>query len=123
MKGVDKDKVKDLKKITKETKETLVEIQAIISGRPTPPGTQGIFRSSDPTANQWIFQARFAGQSRRTAPGPNERNLLENAEKMMKKAMDLADDFFANQWPKFKTAYDGADLGFFKDFSEPINNN
>ncbi len=123
MKNADKDKVKELKKITKETKEMLIEVRAIISGRPTPPGTQGIFRSSDPTANQWIFQARFAAQSRRAAPGPNERNLLENAEKMIQKAMDMADDFFTNQWPKFKNAYDETDLGFFKDFSEPIDNN
>jgi len=121
MKGVDKDKVKDLKKITKETKEMLVEVQAIVSGRPTPAGTQGIFRSSDPTANQMINQVRFAASSRREAPGPNEMDLLKNAEQMISKAMGMADEFFSNQWPKFKTAYDGTDLGFFKDFSGPLD--
>jgi photosystem II stability/assembly factor-like uncharacterized protein len=122
MKGIDKDKVKELKKITKETKEMLVEVQAIVSGRPTPPGTQGIFRSSDPTANRMISQVRFAASSRRAAPGPNERDLLKNAEELISKAMGMADEFFKNQWPKFKTAYDQTDLGFFKDFSGPLDN-
>jgi len=120
IKDIDKDKVKDLKKITKETKELLVEIQAILTGRPTPPGTQGIFRSSDPTASRWMFSARFAASSRRAAPGPTERGLLENAEKMINQANEMADEFFTNQWVAFKTTYDATDLGFFKDFSGPL---
>ena len=39
---------------------------------------------------------------------------------MIKKAMDMADEFFKNQWPKFKESYDKTDLGFFKDFSGPV---
>ncbi|WP_286745441.1 hypothetical protein, partial [Roseivirga sp. UBA1976] len=79
-------------------------------------------RESFTTANNWLGQARRYASSRLTAPGPNERSLKENAQKMMNEAMQIVNDFFSNEWPKFKAVYDRTNLDYFKDFSDPIRN-
>jgi len=39
---------------------------------------------------------------------------------MMNETMTIVNEFFENEWPKFKTAYERTDMGFFKDFADPI---
>ena len=41
---------------------------------------------------------------------------------MMNEAMQIVNDFFSNEWPKFKAVYDRTNLDYFKDFSDPIRN-
>ncbi|HEY9116991.1 MAG TPA: hypothetical protein VIN11_04140, partial [Roseivirga sp.] len=73
-------------------------------------------------ANNWLGQARRYASNRLTAPGPNEMSLKENAQQMMNEAMQLVNDFFTNEWPAFKAAYEKTNFDFFKDFSQPIKN-
>lgn len=120
MKNADKAAVKDLKKAMDTLNTQFTAVRKVTIGLPRPRG-QGIIRNNVPTANTWIGQARRYASSRLTAPGPNERQLLENAEKMMNEAMQIVNDFFTNAWPEFKKVYDNTDMGYFKDFSEPIN--
>ena len=44
----------------------------------------------------------------------------KNGEKMMNEAMEIVNNFFENEWPKFEEAYKNTDMNFFKDFSDPI---
>ena len=119
MKDADKDAVKDLKEMMDEMKEKFNEVRKVTIGLPRDRG-QAAARVDYPNAGQWVGQARRYASSRLTAPGPNERSLLENGEKMMNEAMAIVNNFFDNEWPKFESAYKSADLNFFKDFSEPI---
>lgn len=122
IKDADKDKVKDLKKAVKELKERFTEVRKITIGLPQDRSIQGIFRNSVPTANSWIQQARRYNNSRMGTPGDTERGLMENAQKMMKTAMDAVNSFFEDDWSKFKEEYDKTDLDFFDDFTESFKN-
>lgn len=122
VKDADKDNVKDLKKMLKEMKEKFTEVRKITIGLPRDPSIQGIFRNFTPNAGTWIGQARRYNGSRMGSPGETERQLKANAEKMMETALNAVNDFFENEWPKFVEEYEKTDLGFFKDFSEPLKN-
>jgi len=119
MKDADKDAVKDLKEMMDEMEEKFNEVRKVTIGLPRDRG-QAAPRVSYPNASQWVGQARRYSSSRLTAPGPNERSLLENGEKMMDEAMTIVNQFFENEWPKFEQAYKNTEIDFFKDFSEPI---
>ena len=49
-------------------------------------------------------------------PGETEKNAVRKAEQMIKLTEETTNEFFNTAWPKFKAAYDKADLSFFKDF-------
>ena len=120
MKNADKEAVKELKDMMKDMKEKFNEVRKVTIGLPRATG-QAAPREFYPNAGQWVGQARSYARGRLTAPGQNERSLLENGEKMMNEAMEVVNEFFANEWPKFEEAYKNTDMDFFKDFSEPIN--
>jgi photosystem II stability/assembly factor-like uncharacterized protein len=121
MKGVDKEKTKDLKAVMDSMQDAWTEVRKVTIGLPRNRGQRAVNERFD-NANNWIGQARRYASSRLTAPGTNEKQLLANGKIMMEEARTLVNDFFANEWPKFEEAYNNTDLGFFKDFSEPIKN-
>jgi len=121
MKNADKDAVKDLKKAIKEMNKHFDEAKKVTIGLPRD-RAQNAPRVNYPNAGQWVGQARRYASSRLTAPGTNERGLLENAEKMMNEAIAIVNEFFENEWPKFKAAYEATDMSFFKDFDDSIKN-
>ncbi|WP_288368926.1 hypothetical protein [uncultured Roseivirga sp.] len=121
MKNADKDATKELSEALKALKEKFEPVQKLTTGIRQERG-QAVPRESFTTANNWLGQARRYASSRLTAPGPNERSLKENAQKMMNEAMQIVNDFFSNEWPKFKAVYDRTNLDYFKDFSDPIRN-
>ena len=120
IKDAEKDNVKDLKKAMKEMKEKFDAVKKITIGLPRDSSIQGIFRNFTPTTNTWIQQARRYNNSRMGTPGSTERQLLDNAQKMMDTALQMVNDFFENDWATFKEEYDKTDFDFFKDFAEPI---
>lgn len=122
MKNADKEAVKELKDLMKDMEEKFNEVRKVTIGMPRS-GGQNTPREFNPTASQWVSQARRYSSSRLTAPGPNEKGLIENGEKMMNEAMEIVNNFFENEWPKFEEAYKNTDMNFFKDFSEPIGKN
>ena len=120
MKNADKEAVKDLKEAIKAMNEKFDEVKKVTIGLPRD-RAQNAPRVNYPNASQWIGQARRYASSRLTAPGPNERSLMSNGDKMMTETMQIVNDFFRTEWPKFKAAYEATDMGYFKDFSDPIN--
>jgi len=121
MKGVDKENTKELKAAMDSMEDAWMAVRKVTIGLPRNRGQRAV-NEFTPTANSWLGQARRYASSRLTAPGTNERQLLNNAQIMIDEAMTIVNDFFANEWPKFEEAYDNADLGYFKDFSDPIKN-
>ncbi len=119
MKNADKDAVKDLKDAIKAMNEKFDEVKKVTIGLPRD-RAQNAPRVDYPNAGQWIGQARRYASSRLTAPGTNEKSLMENGQKMMNETMATVNEFFETEWPKFKAAYEKTDMGFFKDFSDPI---
>jgi photosystem II stability/assembly factor-like uncharacterized protein len=121
VKDANAEDVKDLKAAIKAVKEQLEPVQEITTGVPSSgPRGQADIRERTTTANNWIQQARQYNNSRMGTPGPNEKSLLDNAEKMMAVAIQKTNAFFNKDWPAFKATYDKANLDFFEDFSDPI---
>ena len=116
MENADADKVKDLKEALKEVKESFVPVRKLTIGLPREGGGQATPRERFTTANNYIGEARGYNNSRMGAPGTTERNALRKAEQMIKLTEETTNEFFNTAWPKFKAAYDKADLSFFKDF-------
>lgn len=117
----DKEKTKALSEALKTVKAEFEEVQKLTTGIRQERG-QAVAPVRYTTAGNWIGQARRYASSRLTAPGPNERDLKENAEKMMNEAVQEVNDFFSNDWPAFQRAYQQVSFNFFKDFSSPIRN-
>ena len=115
MKNVDADKVKDLKKAVEAVKESFLPVRKLTIGVPGERG-QAVVRESFTTANNFIQEARRYNNSRMGTPGETEKNAVRKAEQMIKLTEETTNEFFNTAWPKFKAAYDKADLSFFKDF-------
>ncbi|WP_323756174.1 VPS10 domain-containing protein [Roseivirga sp.] len=115
MKNVDADKVKDLKKAVEAVKESFEPVRKLTIGLPGERG-QAVVRERFTTANNYIQEARRYNNSRMGAPGETERTAVKKAEQMIKLTEETTNAFFNTAWPKFKAAYDKADLSFFKDF-------
>ncbi|MGW8123706.1 WD40/YVTN/BNR-like repeat-containing protein [Roseivirga echinicomitans] len=115
MKNVDASKVKDLKKALDEVKESFIPVRKLTIGVPGERG-QAVVRERFTTASNYIQEARGYNNSRMGAPGETEKNAVRKAEQMIKLTENTINTFFNTAWPKFKTAYDKADLTFFKDF-------
>lgn len=121
MKGLEKDEAKELKEALETVKEAFNPARKVTIGLPRNRGQRAVNERFS-TASTYLGQARRYASSRLTSPGANERQLLTNGKQMMEEAVIIVNEFFANDWPKFKEVYDNTDFSYFKDLSDPIKN-
>jgi len=115
------DEFKELKDANKAMKDSIEALMTKMVG-PDNSRRQGIVRSPKPTVNTYVRTAQRYLRSGLHAPGATEERLIGHAEEAVKEIVAEVNKFFTEDWSKYKTMVEEADLSPFKDY-EPIGIN
>ena len=110
----------DLKEVGKQTKavqDSLNIIWEYINGKVEK--QQGISGFNQPTAATKLYEASRYIQSRPAGPTATEERLMEQADKMVGKALDMCNTFYLDVWLEYRELIENTDFKWFKDY-EPI---
>ena len=103
-----------LRKTTKVLQDSIKSIREFISGKPS--DKQGISRSSDPTVMTRIQDANQNIGSKLVAPGRQEEELVENAEKLVREVLQKTNSFFENTWKAYRKQVEETKINLFKEY-------
>ena len=110
----------DLKEVARQTKalqDSLNILWEYINGKVEK--QQGISGFDQPTAAIKLFEASRYIQSRPAGPTSTEERLMEQAEKMVGRALDMCNKFYEDVWPGYRDLIENTDFKWFRDY-EPI---
>lgn len=107
--------VDSLQKSSRSTLESIKEIREFISGKTSQ--RQGLSRSPGETVMSVIQNASQTIGGKMVAPGAQEEKLVQNAEYMIKQAVDQINAFFENKWKAFRRQTDETKVTLFKDYT------
>jgi hypothetical protein len=110
----------DLKEVAKKTKavqDSLNIVWEYINGKVEK--QQGISGFDQPTAAIKLFEASRYIQSRPAGPTATEERLMQQADEMVGKALDMCNAFYEDVWPGYRDLIENTDFKWFKDY-EPI---
>lgn len=111
LKGTDID---TLRKATTATKKQINGLKEMITGKRDT--RQGLTRSTAVTILSQLQIARQYISSKTVAPGEQETKLTENAENAISTTVEKTNQFFANEWKKYKEQAEGTKIELFKDY-------
>ncbi|KPL24507.1 MAG: hypothetical protein AMS23_05600 [Bacteroides sp. SM1_62] len=110
----------DLKEVAEKTKAVQDSINIIweyINGKVEK--QQGISGFDQPTAAVKLFEASRYIRSRPSGPTSTEKRLMDQADEMVGKALDMTNAFYKDVWPEYRDLIENTDFKWFKDY-EPI---
>jgi hypothetical protein len=110
----------DLKEVAEKTKavqDSLNVIWEYINGKVEK--QQGISGFDQPTPAIKLSEASDYIQSRPSGPTATEKRLMEQADEMVGKALDMCNVFYEDVWPGYRDLIESTDFKWFKDY-EPI---
>jgi photosystem II stability/assembly factor-like uncharacterized protein len=117
VKGKDDPDLKEVAKETEAVKDSINIIWEYINGKVEK--QQGISSFDQPTAAIKLFEASRYIQSRPAGPTATEERLMEQADVMVGKALDMCNAFYKDVWPGYRDLIEDTDFKWFKDY-EPI---
>jgi hypothetical protein len=80
---------------------------------------QGIIRSPDPTPVSYIQTAQgYIGRSQDSV-SETDRRVFKHADDKIAEVVNRVNAFYANEWPKYKTAMEAVNIAVFKEY-EPL---
>ncbi|MEM6522159.1 MAG: hypothetical protein AAF693_00125 [Bacteroidota bacterium] len=116
----DKEGFKDLIDQLKTVKDSIEQLMVPFVGADNSK-KQGIIRSPEPSISRRFGTASYYVSSSLSVPGPTQLRLVEQAEAKLKEAIDAVNQFYKNDWPKFREEAEKAELSPFKDY-QPLSN-
>jgi hypothetical protein len=117
VKGKKDPELKEVAKQTKVVQDSLNIIWEYINGKVEK--QQGISGFNQPTAIIKLFEASRYIQSRPAGPTATEERLMDQADQMVGKALDMTNTFYKDVWPGYRDMIENTDFKWFKDY-EPI---
>ncbi|MEE9463528.1 MAG: hypothetical protein V3V53_16940 [Bacteroidales bacterium] len=117
VKGKKDPELKEVAKQTKAVQDSLNIIWEYINGKVEK--QQGISGFNQPTASIKLFEASRYIQSRPAGPTATEERLMDQADQMVGKALDMCNAFYKDVWPEYRDLIENTDFKWFKDY-EPI---
>lgn len=116
LKEKDKEGYKDQIALAKSTIDTLNSLLDVFLGAED--DRQGITRGQPNSVNNFYFGAYRYVSNALHAPGQTETKLVKTFDEEFAKAMEMVNGYYAEEWPKFRTAVEGLDTSPFKDYEE-----
>ncbi|MEM7106811.1 MAG: hypothetical protein AAF519_01200 [Bacteroidota bacterium] len=116
----DKEGFKDLIDQAKAVKDSIEQLMIPFVGEDNSK-RQGIIRSPEPSISRRLGTASYYVSAPLSAPGATQLRLVEQAEAKLKEAIDDVNEFYMNDWPKFREKVEDVDLSSFKDY-QPLSN-
>ncbi len=117
VRGKKEEDLKELARTTKAVQDSINVIWEFIMGKEEK--KQGISDSSEPTAVMRLFIASRFIQSRPGGPTATEERLMEQADTVIRKAIDMTNAFYRDVWPDYREKVENTDFKWFRDY-EPI---
>ena len=116
LKEKDKEGYKEQIELSKNTIDTLNSMLNVFLGKED--DRQGITRGQQNSVNSYYFGAYRYVSNALHAPGDTENKLIKKFEEELAKAMELVNDYYSNEWNKFREAVENLDTSPFKDYEE-----
>ncbi|HJW17947.1 MAG TPA: hypothetical protein VJ499_12535, partial [Flavisolibacter sp.] len=118
LKGLTGKETDSLQKTTNATKDSIKAIREYISGRTSE--RQGLSRPPSINVLNTMQEAQNYIMSKSVAPGPQEEQLVKNAEAMIAAAVKRINNFYANQWSNYRSQVEHTKINLFTDY-KPID--
>lgn len=116
LKGLTGKDMDSLRKATTATQDSIKSIREFISGKTSE--RQGI-KAPQTTVLSIMQTAQQYITAKSVAPGPQEEQLVKNAEDMIAAAVKRINDFYATQWSRYRKQVEATRIDLFKDY-KPI---
>ena len=115
LRGVEGKEADSLRKVTTAMQDSIKNIRALISGRPSE--RQGMSRDNSATVMSSIFTAQTYIASKSVAPGAQEEALVKNAENAINSLVQRVNNFTSNEWKAYRNKIESSKQSLFKDYS------
>ena len=116
LKKKDEESFEEQIKLAKETTDTLNTMLDKFVGEVD--DRQGITRRQNESINNFYFSAYRYVSNASHAPGDTENKLIAKFESEFEMAMEMVNEYFAKEWPKFREAVEDLDTSPFEDYEE-----
>jgi photosystem II stability/assembly factor-like uncharacterized protein len=117
LRGLSGKEIDSLRKATTATQDSIKAIREFISGKTSE--RQGLSRPQDLTVINSMQSAQQYITAKSVAPGPQEEQLVKNAEVMIAAALKRINNFYATQWTTYRKQVEGTKVSLFKEY-QPI---
>jgi hypothetical protein len=117
LRGLSGKEMDSLRKATTATQDSIKAIREFISGKTSE--RQGLSRPQDLTVISSMQSAQQYITAKSVAPGPQEEELVKNAEAMIAAALKRINNFYATQWTTYRKQVENTKVSLFKDY-QPI---
>jgi hypothetical protein len=118
LKGLTGKEIDSLQKSTTATKDSIKAIREYISGKTSE--RQGLSRPPTINVLNTMQEAQNYIMSKSVAPGPQEEQLVKNAEAMIAAAVKRINSFYASQWNTYRSQVEHTKINLFTDY-KPID--
>jgi hypothetical protein len=117
LKGLTGKEMDSLRKATTATQDSIKALREFISGKTS--DRQGISRPPQITVLNTMQTAQQYITAKSVTPGPQEEQLVKNAEDIITAAVKKINQFYAAQWNNYRRQVEGTKINLFKDY-KPI---
>lgn len=117
VKGKEDPDLKEVAEKTKAVRDSLNIIWEYINGKVEK--QQGISGFDQPTPAIKLSEASGYIQSRPSGPTATEKRLMEQADELVGKALEMCNVFYQDLWPAYRDLIENTDFKWFRDY-EPI---
>jgi hypothetical protein len=117
LKGLEGKEMDSLRKATTTIQDTIRKIREFISGKNS--DRQGLSRPPQVTVLSIMQTAQQYIQSKSVSPGPQEEQLVKNAEDIIAEAVKRINNFYAIHWADYRKLVESTKVNLFKDY-QPI---
>ena len=117
LKGLTGKEIDSLRKATAATQDSIKELREFISGKTS--DRQGLSRPPQVTVLSTMQLAQQYITAKSVAPGPQEEQLVKNAEAMIAAAVKKINAFYAKEWTDYRKQVEETKINLFKDY-KPI---
>jgi hypothetical protein len=117
LRGLQGKEIDSLRKSTTAIQDTIKVIREFISGKTS--DRQGLSRPPQVTVLGTMQNAQQYITAKSVAPGPQEDQLVRNAEDMINAAVKRINQFYSGRWADYRKQVEGTKVNLFKDY-QPI---
>lgn len=117
LRGLSGKEMDSLRKVTTATQDSIKAIREFISGKTSE--RQGLSRPALATVLSSMQTAQQYITAKSVAPGPQEEELVKNAESLIAAAVKRINNFYATQWANYRGQVEKTKINLFKEY-QPI---
>jgi photosystem II stability/assembly factor-like uncharacterized protein len=116
LRGLQGKEIDSLRKATTALQDSVKNIREMLSGKTS--DRQGLSRPPQVTVLGTMQTAQSYITSKSVSPGPQEEQLVKNAEEMINAAVQRINNFYSGKWMDYRKQVEATKVNLFKDYKE-----